>query len=311
MNHLFDRLLMRVLGFLSGTLLLLSCGGCGGFSAQTNASLGILNFADGETAYREGFYAFAQQRGCVQCHASLVHPFFASVDFRIAYSEAKGMQVGSSTPLIDFANPDASIIIVYSGSGHCNASPCSDPGIRPQVRSLLEAWAAAELKSGGGTGGGANGAKYLTSAMPLPSSIPPVTSATPGVLRIPLKTLAVSAALAPVLKDAILEIEIQMLSASEYRLNRPKLAGATAQLNIKGLHVFIKESSATGIGAEDVNQGRAWNSLETIAPQYKLPSALPTGPLDAIPLITQSIQAEVKSTSDVFTVGFDSIELAP
>lgn len=277
----------------------------GSFSSSSVSSQAAL------AAFQNGFYTFAKNQGCVKCHASIVHPNFAAPDVTFAYSEAKGNQIGSTVPLIDFSNPDSSIIITYAGNSHCNDTPCANPANSDVVKGLLESWAAAEMASSGGGGGGGSSPKanYMTTTVALPANIPSITAATPGVVRFQLAQLSPAFA---ALSKAVLEVEIQMVTPTEYRISRPKIAGNTSAVNVRGLHVYLNTAAnynATGgSGAEDANQGTFWNSVSATAAVFALPNPLPAKPLGATPLTTTTIQLQVLSTADVLTIGFDNLQ---
>jgi hypothetical protein len=251
----------------------------------TLASMAVNN--KGLAAFKSGFYAFAKSQNCVKCHAAIQAPHFGSPDLATAYSEA--------LPLVDFNNPNASIIPIYAGNGHCADTPCSDPANTDKVKSLLRSWASAELSGGGDI---SDTPTYMTASVTLPATIPALTSANPGVVRFDLSQLDPAV---PVLSGAILEVEIQMSNATEYRVSRLKIAGNTAAVTISGVHVYIN-------GSEDTSQGSVWNGLSATAPVFALPKTLPTRPLGATPLTTQALNIPLQSASDVMTIGIENIQ---
>jgi len=283
-----------------------------GFSSGASTlSIEAVNNSAGFAAFQNGFYAFVNKQGCVECHASVVHPTFAAADVNVAYASAKGTEIGSTTPLIDFTNPSQSIFIKNAGNGHCSAAPCSDPSVRPEVQSLLEAWAAAEL-NGSSQGGGQVVTSsliqptYLTATMPMPANIPSITAQAPAVVRFDLSLLSPKFA---GFEDAILELSIELINANEYHITHPRIAGSARAVEITGIHVFIKPSTTlTGFGTEDTDQGNVWDSLNVMAPMFTLPQPLPNGPMAATPLAVQADNCAVQSASDMITVGFDQLQ---
>lgn len=260
--------------------------------------------AAGMKAFQTGFYAFANSQGCVKCHGAIQNPHFASPNLGEAYSAAKGAQIGSTIPLIDFSNPAASIIAQYAGNSHCNDTPCSNPANTAVVQGLLESWAAAETSGVSGPIQNLTLPKYMTASMQVPATVPNLTVRNPAVMRFSLSSLGVAA-----LTGAIIEIEVQKVNATQYRLGRPKIAGNSAAVMVSGIHVFIKDASTTGVGAQDSSQGLAWTSVMASAPVFALPNTLPTTPLAATPLTTSymTVQAVSATGADVFTIGFDNL----
>jgi hypothetical protein len=256
----------------------------GGFSS---ASL------SGEQAFKSTLYAFTQTQNCKMCHATLVSPFFASADLNVAY--------GFATQLVDFSNPTESVFVKYAGNSHCGASPCSDLANSEVVKNLLIQWAQAE----GGTSGGAGGPSYLTSTIAVPANLPSITATRPAVMRFPLSALSKPVAS---LNKAILEIEIQKANLTNYRVNRIKIAGNTAAVRIKGVHVYVKPAGSAGLGVEDQNQGDLWNDLDATAPVFALPANLPATPLTATPLSTEALGIQIQSGADAVTIGIEEIQ---
>jgi hypothetical protein len=278
---------------------------CSKFVAGDYTPLGSqVAFGSGITAFRSGFYSFAQAQGCVQCHGDNVHPRFASPDIIEAYAEAKGMRYGSNVPIINFSSPSSSVILEYSGNNHCSATPCSNPVVRSTVQTHLRNWAIAEL------GGEENliespvqPVNYVTEAVAAPSPMPTL-SAAPAMLRFNLSKLSPAVA---ALGGAVFEIQIQKANATEYRITAPRLVGNSAAVNLRGIHVFVRSSSDTGYGSEDPAQGLVWTEVTmTIAPSA-LPNPLPAGALAGVPLSTITLNIQAQSASDVFMIGFDQL----
>lgn len=250
-------------------------------------------------AFRAGFYAFATKPGsCVVCHATVKGPFFAAPDLTTAYGEAK--------PLVDFNNPDASEFVTYAGNNHCGMSLCSGAANEASVRAMLANWATSELAVNTVPGGvpGSLTPKYLTAPLAVPATLPPLTTATPAVMRFPLNQL--SPAIAS-LSNAVLEIEIQQLSMGTYRINRAKIMGNSAAVSITGLHVYVKATGSAGLGVEDKGQSVIWAAVQATAPVSTLPGNLPVGPLNATPLVTDAIAVQAQSTADLITIGIQDI----
>jgi mono/diheme cytochrome c family protein len=272
--------------------------GCGG-AAHENPGFDYASLSGGDpgglAAFVNGFYAFTKTQNCVKCHGATTTPKFADPDISVAYGYFK--------TLVNANDPANSIIVTYAGNGHCSDTPCSDPSVRPQVTSLLQNWAAAENAGGSGDpGGGPTGPAYMTGSLALPAGIPALGAA-PKVLRFPLSGFNI-----PALSKAILEVELNMFNASEYRVARAKIMGNSSPVTVHGLHVFMRPSTASGIGLEDPNQGMGWVNIVATANTSTLPNNLPTGPLTATPLVTTAIGIAVQSASDVMTIGIDSFD---
>ena len=305
--------LIKIFGLLALAAFFMGCGKSLGGNAAANASASATG--PGIDSFEKGFWSFARKQGCVKCHGDIVHPMFASSDLQKAYQEAKGFRIGSTTErLIEFDEPTAAVFIVYAGNAHCGDTPCSDPGVRPEVTAALEAWALAETTQSSSAqtppaGGGSTPvslANYYTESLALPATIPAATSANPAVLRFPLKNLKPDLA---ALKDAILEIEIQMINPTTYRVLKPKVAGNSAPVTFEGIHVYVKQASGGGIGNEDGDQGELWVDASGTAAVFALPRTMPTTPLRATPIVPGAILIEKLSASDALTVGFEDVRL--
>ncbi len=283
-------------------------------------------------AFKDTFYTFAQTQGCVGCHAGTIRPFFASPDLNTAYAAAKGKQNGSANYYIVFSNPDSSYFVERAGDTHCGVSACSDPAIRPALKGILEIWAKAEVDAATKPpvasptptptpSGSPNPAPtptptpipdpllppFMTSAMKLPSAIPNLMAGGVAILRFDLSKLTPAVAS---LSKAILEIEIQLISANEYRFNNLKIAGNTADLTLTGFHLYIKDSATTlGPGIEDAFQGSNWIDSVVQLPITSLPNSLPTGPLNVTKLLTLANLMPVQTIgTDILTIGIESIK---
>ena len=297
-------------------LLLAACLAACGKSLGGHAALGANASAAGPgiDAFEKGFWSFARKQGCVKCHEGVVHPMFAANDIQKAYQEAKGYRIGSTTErLIEFDDPQGAAFIVYAGNAHCGDTPCSDPAVRPEVTAALEAWALAETTQSSQAPPASNGgaqtvslANYYTDSLALPAMIPAATSANPAVLRFPLKNLKPELV---ALKDAILEIEIQLINPTTYRVLKPKVAGNTAPVTFEGIHVFVKQASAAGIGIEDDDQGETWIDASGTAAVFAAPRTMPATPLRATPIVPGAVLIEKLSASDALAVGFEDVRL--
>lgn len=275
------------------------------FFAQ--GSNGNLN-AEQILAYQTTFYAFAKSQGCVKCHESSVSPHFASKNINEAYRSARGFRNGSTTvKLIDFDTPVTSIFIDYAGNSHCSDTPCSDPDIRPVVQGALEMWAASELAVGrGGSAIPAKVPKFFTASLRVPASIPTIFVNTPAVMRFALSELKPKV---PALEGAILEIEIQMVNETSYRLSKPKIAGNSASVAFTDLSVFIKTTDdPLTHGHEDISQALNWHAVDATAAIFALPAPLPATPLAAVPLAGLPIYFQTSTKADYFTIGFGDIK---
>lgn len=249
-----------------------------------------LSSVGGEEAFKSTVYRFTQEQNCKMCHATTISPYFASADLKTAYGFAKG--------LVDFSTPEQSKLIRYAGNSHCGAAPCSSPSNSDLMKSLILQWATAEV--GDGTTGIQ---KYTTAALPIPNPLAAITAARPSIMRFELKSFGIAA-----LNNALLEIEIQKLNATNYRVNRIKIAGNTAAIRIQGVHVFVKPLGAAGIGVEDENQGSLWHTLDATAPVFARPATLPTTPLTATPLSTTALAIQMQSAQDAITIGIEAIQ---
>jgi len=257
----------------------------------------------GLEAFRSGFYAFASpSTSCGLCHASAQVPLFASPDVDAAYAAAK--------PLVDFADPTNSLFIVYAQNNHCGvAAVCgANSGSGAIVQQDLVGWAGAEAS---GSGPPAPAQPYLTASMPIPaiSTLPTLMTGTTALLRFALSDLKPAVAS---LGNAVLELELVAVNATEYRFSSPKIGGSTAVVQLQGVHVFVKPSSVAGPGSEDTNQGDTWDGTMASIPVSTLPSPLPNTPLAVAPLDTRAIAVGAYTSSgvlnDTITVGFDVLQ---
>jgi hypothetical protein len=270
----------------------------GNFSLKSELPISI-DSSSGPAAFKSGFYTWAQQKSCTTCHGSVIKPYFASPDSDLAYNEAK------SSGIIDLANPLGSKVIAHSGNGHCNLGICTSEKNPIEVAPLIEAWAKAE------TGGGSPTTipmtalpKYMTATVPMPATIPTTMVANPAILRLQLSGFGV-----PALTNAILELEIQMISLEVYRISRPKIGGNSAQVIVKNLHVFIKGPNDGGVGTEDL-QGDFWLDSFT-APVFQLPNNLPNNRIGAQNLTGLAVTMPKKAVApavDMITIGIEDIQ---
>ncbi len=288
-------------------LLLVEYVSCGQFKSTDGGAVG--GMAASMQAYQSTFYAFTQTQGCVQCHGGNVHPAFAAPDIATAYAQVRGNQIGSTKPLIDFYAPSTSIIIQYAGNGHCAATPCSDPSVRPMVQNLLATWSAAEIANGTAgpdLGPSAYLPNYLTDTQPIPPNLPDITSTATAIVRFDLSNLTPAV---PALAGVYLEVQIIMINPTEYRVSDLRIAGNLQTVNLTGIHILLNTSTGTGVGSEDPSAtATLWDNLSVSAPPTPLPSPLPTGPMTSVtPLTATSLDMQMLSASDVMTIGIDTI----
>ena len=288
--------------YLVGIILGLSLSACapGGHEASNSSDAGAQISAAGLESFKTTVYSYANTQGCVKCHAAVVAPKFASSNLNEAYLAAKSV--------VNFANPDSSDLATFAGNSHCGDQACSNPANSTAIRALIGQWVAAENSGSSGGGGTVTPpvpvVKYLTGSMALPATIPTIMTTNPAVVRINLSTLNPPV---PSLANAILEVEVHMSNATQYRFRRPKIAGNTAAVNVKGIHLFIRSASDTGIGTEDTVQSAIWNAVNVTAAIFAKPATLPATPLGATPLTTSSLFYPKIGAGDVITIGFDDL----
>ena len=301
-------------------LILISVVGCGTASHDGNgrsSSNGQQSASSaGEAAFRDTLYAFAKSQNCVKCHSTIVTPKFGAADLDEAYAQARGTEIGSTKPLINFANPNASIFATYAGNGHCSDTPCSNPSNTATVQTLLATWATAEIvSSGGGTGSPAPVTpKYVAVSIPLPATIAAFNAANPTLIRFNLNTLNPLFGNVKV-ANALLEIEVRLANAAgtQYKFSRPKIFGNTATVSVAGLHLYIKAPAAIGVGDEDTGQSVLWNAVGKPTPVVAAiavrPAALPLTPNAAVPLTNNSIfYPKTVGVSDTLTLGIEDLQ---
>ena len=302
---------MKIFIFLTATFIVLAATSCSPMKSQShmalfdNASLG--GGGPGFLAFQQGFYTHVVNLGCNKCHDQNVQPYFASSQINVAYNYATGNRNGTSEKLINFSDPQSSIFIQYAGNSHCGDTPCSDPANQATVRTQLEAWAAAELAGNNDdTPVDAVRAKFLTASVRVPATVPPITAATPAVLRFELSALSPSVS---GLQNALLELEIQMSGNNMYRINRPRIIGSTTALKFSGIRVYIKAVRDAGVlGKEDLTYANHWHNVSTTASPVARPATLPAGPITAAtPLVNSSLYYGVLTGENFFTIGFDDI----
>ncbi len=269
---------------------------------SVNASTGVVT-AESLQAFDSTMYAFGQTQGCVKCHGKSVNPLWMSSNLSTAYSFAR--------PFVDFNNPSASVFAVNAGNNHCGDPVCAVPANVAVVQDLLAQWAAVELNQTGGppAGGGSTlpTPPFATATMAIPTSIPLLTSGQAAIVRFDLSALKPSV---PVLNGAILELSIQLYNSAgtTYRIFNARIAGGAGPVNMNGIHVYVRPSTGTGIGTEDVNQGLYWANLNASAPNVALPAPLPAGPMTTVsPFLSSSLGLAVQSAADMITVGFSNI----
>jgi hypothetical protein len=202
---------------------------------------------------------------------------------------------------------------VFAGNSHCGDQACSNPANVAAIKALVAQWVTAETSSNNNTGNNGGGgtpqppgqAKFLTGSMALPATIPTIMVTNPAVVRFPLSALNLPVSS---LTNAILEVEVQMSNATTYRFRRPKIVGNSAAVSVKGIHLYIRSATATGIGAEDTSQTLIWNMIDTSAAVFAKPANLPATPLGATPLSTSSVFYPKVGAGDTITIGFDDLK---
>lgn len=312
---------MRYVGVLILCLVIMGCGSANhsdptiSTSNGSNGAHGSVSGA-GFQAFESGFYQFAKSQNCVKCHATLISPKFGSSDPAQAYAEAR--------PLLVVGNPANSPFATYAGNGHCSDTPCSNPANTATLAPMIAAWAAAESSSGGGNNGGNNGggtvvpAKYVSASVTLPATIANYDAAanasTP--LRFQLSQLNPATGLAK-LATAIVEVEVRYTGPSQthYRFTRMKVYAtnqAGQNLNITGMHLYIRSASETGMGVEDLQQTGPWNNIgkptALVAPIQARPATLPATPVNVTVFSTQSVIYPKLGAGDVVTIGFENLQ---
>jgi hypothetical protein len=270
----------------------------------TESSNGGLNFGpgQGQPAFQATVYNWVRTQNCTICHGATTPPLFAQADPVAAYAAAK--------TVVDFNNVDSSTFIDHAGNNHCGMSICASPANSATMKSLLEQWASVENAVPVGPGGPSGpGAAFLTASVNLPATIPSLTQ-NPAPVRFQLSGLQPAV---PALSKAIAEVEIQFSNATTYRVNRIKIVGATAPVNLTGVHVYLKAPSVAGPGFEEAVQAAAWAALQVTLPVSTVPSPLPTGVMTTVtPLSTNAILLDAVNAGGaaqtVMTLGFDNLQ---
>lgn len=270
--------------------------------STAQASTAVITIEQME-AYRATLYSFGQTQGCVNCHSTRVNPAWMNGDLRLAYSVA--------APHVDFTHPEASVFAIYASNNHCGDPICADPNTRAIVQGIITDWANAEMTFANGQlppGSTLPNPTYVTATMPLPSSLPLITAATPGVMRFNLSQLTPPI---PALNNALLEVSVASYNSAfnKYKVFNPRVIGLTSPVRFTGLHVYVRPTSGTGLGIEDINQGTQWANINTMAQVFARPATLPTGPITgANPLTSISLGVQSQSTADSLTIGFAGIQ---
>lgn len=255
-------------------------------------------------AFQDSVYYYGQIQGCVRCHGSRVSPNWMSSNIDLAYAVAR--------PLLDINNSSVSVFAYYAGNNHCNDPVCADPANVAVMQGYLQQWAATEvIVAGGGsqpvTGGPLPNPTYVTVSLPVPANLPTIFSASPAVIRFQLAQLSPPV---PKLASAVLEISIQSYNVnnSEYKVFNPRIIGATGPVDINGIHVYVRTSTGTGLGIEDVNQGDLWSNVKVTVPATAKPVTFPTTPYAAVsPMTSIPLAIQAQSATDVLTIGFFAI----
>ncbi len=278
-------------------------------AAATTATTGIGAFGD-------TFFNFARTN-CASCHGAAQAPTFAVADVNAAYGTLKG------SSFVSFSNVSSSLIVTYSGNGHCGLPSCN--GNAAVAAEQVQAWADVEnaVASGGGgttpgggtlpvgggpTTGGANTGATITTSLNLPVTLPMGNTYVP--MRWQLSQVSPANAL---VTGAVFELEVQKLSATTYRVRYPKIAGLRSPVRVTGIHVFVKAATDTGVGVEDLGAGSAWENDVVTVPITTLPATLPATPLSITtfgPMDSFSMVIGVRSNQDAFTISFDTLATA-
>lgn len=301
--------LFKLIGLVMA-LFLMSCGPLKSQSlnnAFDAASFGTVN--PGFAAFQQGFYTHVKTLGCTKCHDSNVNPYFASSNANAAYQNALGSRASSSAKLVDFNNPNSSIFIEYSGNSHCGDTACSDPNNRAITQQHIQNWAQAEISIDDNPSVSTPTTvayKYITGSMRVPASIPAISATTPAVIRFDLAQLQPAIA---GLQNALLEIEIQYVNTNVYRLNRPRIVGATTNLVFSNLKVYMKQVADPSIlGLEDLTYTSNWHDVVNQPALVAKPATLPAGPITAAtPLVNLPLYYVTSTGTDYFTIGFGDI----
>jgi len=267
--------------------------------------------ATGLEAFKNTFYPFAV-RNCVSCHGASQAPLFAVSNVTNAYNIAR------DSSYVSFTSISSSKLVTYSGNGHCGTAGCAANSAAAAVQ--VQAWADVELANAAGSGsgsgpnpmessppptGGPSSSALISTAMMVPTPLPSGTAY--RVMRWNLSQLVPAS---PLVGNAIFEIEVQLLSTTTYRIRNPRIIGLSQIVRVSGIHIFVKPSSESGIGVEDLGAGSVWSSDVVNAPISTLPATLPAGPITAVaPLDPFAMIIGVRSNQDSFTVAFDKLEM--
>ncbi len=293
---------------LFATLLSLSACGPSHNGAQGNSTQASTAYASPESlqAFESTVYAFGRTQGCVRCHGLSVNPLWMNDNVRTAYSFAR--------PFIDFNNPTTSALATYTGNNHCNDPVCAVAANVSVMQDLLLQWSTVELSQNANTGGPTGGGQtlatpaFVTATMPIPSSLPLITSGQAAVIRFDLGLLN---PLVAGLAGAVLEISVQSYNSGNttYKIFNPRIYGNSLSITVTSIHAYVRPAVGSGLGTEDINQGTAWDSVSATAAPIAMPMPLPAGPMTGVlPLATTSLGIAVQSSADVITLGFKTIQ---
>jgi mono/diheme cytochrome c family protein len=316
------------LAFVSTSCGLIPAKDSGAGSATAESATTTLGGTNGgpPTAFVNGFYAFATAPGmCVQCHGSTQTPLFAVSNVSQACNNL--------VAYVDLANPSASPLAQYAGNSHCGiASVCGSN--TPSVTAFIQSWSAAVTAMGtsgsacttpvttgttGTTGTSPTASPtptntcpagldppssmvtYTTAPMAIPSPLPSATAATGSIVRWNLTTL--TPALAAV-DNAILEVQVQSLNSTTYRVISPKLIVPGGAITVGGLHVLIN-----GCEVQTTETWAGTNISTTIQPTT-IPNPLPTTSITATELSAEDVLATVQTAQDKISIGFETLQAA-
>lgn len=276
--------------------------------SQGNSTQASTAYASPESlqAFESTVYEFGRTQGCVRCHGQSVNPLWMNDTVRTAYSFAR--------PFIDFRNPTTSLLATYTGNNHCNDPVCAVAANVLIMQDLLLQWSTVELSQSGSTGGPTGSGQtlatpsFVTATLPIPSSLPLITSGQAAVIRFDLGALN---PLVANLTGAILEVSVQSYNSANttYKIFNPRIYGNSSAITVTSIHAYVRPAAGSGLGTEDTNQGTAWDSVNATAAAIALPTTLPVGPMTGVmPLANTSLGIAVQSNADVITLGFKTIQ---
>jgi hypothetical protein len=139
---------------------------------------------------------------------------------------------------------------------------------------------------------------YITASMPIPSPLPSATLSTGAIVRWNLSTLNPSLAS---VAGSILEVQVQSLNSTTYRVISPKLIVPTNATTVGGLHVYIN-------GCEvQTTEEWAGSNISTTIQSTTIPNPLPTTSISATALSTDAVLASAQTSQDKISIGFEKL----